>query len=238
MAGYTTFTWSEIRQRLKDRLELKRFWTDDEVSDAFNETCQTWNLLTGYWKRRETITTVAGQYDYVLSADMLYRTRMTFNNLPMSPGNRMDLNNARPTWRSETTTSGGDVPTRPTVWTPISLELFYLWPADAAGGNTLTVDGVADTPSLVEDADTVDVGEELLTTLLGMALHTLVFKKGGPAFQSTMPLFQTFLSEAAELNGQIKTSQVYRRIMGLDRRDLKPLRGATTTVVGQAGGNV
>ena len=226
--SYTAFTWSAVRQRLKERFESKAFWSDDEALVAFNEAMRVFNLCTGYWRTRTTLTTVANQYDYVLPASMVYRTRMTFNGVAMSPSNREDLNNGRYQWRSDTTITGRPVPNRPLLWAPIDLYLFYIWPADAVGGNTLTIDGVSATPVLVEEGDTVDLGEELLTTLLGYALHALTFKKGGPAFAATMPLFQTFLKEAAEQNDQIKTSVVFRRVMGLDDRGFKPLRGAST----------
>jgi len=218
------YTWSTIRQRLQERVESKPFWDATEARDAFNEALLTWNLLTGMWKRRITLPTVANQYEYALSATMLYRMRITYNNLPLTPSGREDLNNGRHTWRSETTASGGDVPTRPVLWAPVSLQLIYIWPADAVGGGTLTVDGVSATPVVVEDGDTVDIGEEDLTTLLGYSLHVLTFKKGGPAFAATMPYFTAFLEGAADLNDLIKTSQFYRRYMGLDRRDQKPFR--------------
>lgn len=219
-----TFTWSELRQRLKDRIELKRFWDDSDLLDAFNEGLLTFNLATGMWRTRITLPTIANQSEYVLPASMVYRMRMTYNDLPLSPGNREDLNNARYQWRSDTTTTGAPVPTRPMLWIPIDLYLFYLWPADATGGGTLTVDGVAATPVVVEDGDTVDLGEEHLTAILGYALHQLTFKKGGPAFQATMPYLQAFLQECVDINEQIKSSQAFRRLMGWDDRGLKPFR--------------
>ena len=223
-----TYTWSTIRERLTEKAEHKPFWDATEARDAFNEALLCWNLLTGTWKTRLTLTTVAGQFDYAIPMIMLYRMRMTFDTQPLSPASREELNNGRHTWRGETTASGGDVPTRPMVWAPISLQLFYLWPADAAGGHTLTLDGVSATPVVVEDGDTVDLSEEQLSTLLGYGLHALTFKKGGPAFAATLPLFAQFLADAADQNDLIKTSQVYRRVMGLDRRDLKPFRGTPT----------
>ena len=233
--AYTARTWSEIRQDLKESYESKIFWDDSEALVAFNEGLYLWNWCTAYWQTRITMLTVANQRDYVLPASLTYRTRMTFNDLPLTPSSREDLNNARYQWRADTTTTGAPVPTRPMVWAPIDLYLFYLWPADAVGGGTLTVDGVAATPVRVEDGDTVDLGDELLSTLLGYALHALSFKKGGPWFQATMPLFQGFLAEAAEVNSQIKTSQAFRRLMGLDMRGLKPLQGVPTRLDQLAG---
>lgn len=224
---YTTFTWSAIRERLKERYEGVPFWTDEEALLAFNEALYFWNLCTGRWKRRETIATIANQFVYTLSASMVYGIRITFNSYPMTSSSRDDLNNARYTWRSETTVSGDGVPTRPTAWAPISLRNFYIWPADAAGGNTLTADGVAATPVLGQDGDLLDLGEEHLNILLGYSLHVLTFSKSGPFFAVTDPLFKAFLAAAAEENGQIKGSMLYRRVMGLDIR-FKQFRGTPT----------
>lgn len=225
---YTRYTWAELRVRLAERYEAVPFWSADEALATFNEALAVWNLCTGRWKRRETLLTVSTQSLYTLSASMVYRMRIEHNLYPLSPSNRADLNWTRPTWRGETTTTGGDVPTRPIIWVPISLRTFYLWPADAVDGNTLTIDGVSATPVLVDDGDTLDLGEEHLAVLLDYALHVLSFGKGGPFFVATQPLLQRVLRAAVEENGQIKTSQRLRRVAGLDDRGLAPLRGAST----------
>jgi hypothetical protein len=225
---YTSLTWSEIRERLKDRVEHKPFWDAEEALGAFNEALRFYNLLTGRWTDQASILTTANQYLYTVPTALLYRTRIAHIGLSLSPTSREDLNLGRYTWRSETTASGGDVPTRPMLWAPVSLRSIYIWPADAVSNNNLLFDGVAATPVLVEDGDTVDLGDELLGILLGYGLHALAFKKGGPYFQATLPYFRAFLKFAGEENGQIKTSKVYRRWMGLDHRDQKPLRGGST----------
>lgn len=225
---YQTQTWAELRERLKDRWEHKPFWDADEALAAFNEGLRFWNLLTGRWQTQATVLTVANQILYTVPTTLLYRVRVAHNGLPLSSGSREDLNLGRRTWRSETTTSGGEVPPRPMIWAPVSLRALYIWPADAVALNTLLIDGVANTPVLVEDADPLDLGDELVNGLLGYALHAAAYKKAGPFFQATMPYFKDFLTLAAEENDQIKTSRRYRRWMGLDRRDLKPLRGSPT----------
>jgi hypothetical protein len=107
----------------------------------------------------------------------------------------------------------------------VSLRSVYLWPADA-GGTVITVEGIAATPVLSDDGDTIDLGTEQLDALLGYALHALSFKKGGAAFAATEDLFKAFLAAAADKNDLITTSTTYRRVMGLDHRDLKPIRSA------------
>ena len=104
----------------------------------------------------------------------------TPSNPPLIPCSMFDLDNGRPTWRLETIASGGDVPTYHTYWAPISLQQIAIWPALNTGGTgELVADGVANTPVLVEDADTVDLGDETQDILVDYALHCIAFKLGG-----------------------------------------------------------
>ena len=82
--AYTTWTWATIRQDLKESYESKIFWDDDEALVAFNEALYVWNWCTAYWQTRVTQLTVANQKLYVLPASLTYRTRMTFNELPIT----------------------------------------------------------------------------------------------------------------------------------------------------------
>lgn len=218
-------TWADVRELLRDRTERKPFWTTDELRDAFNESLSLWNLLVGQWRRSATFPSVANQYEYVLPSTMTYRTRMTFNSLPIESSSREELNMSRPRWRSQTTATGGDVPTRIALFAPISLQLVYLWPADAVGGGTIVVEGISTTPVMTEDGDTVDLTNDHLDLMLDFSVHVLSVKKGMPGIQATMPAYRAFLAAAADQNSVIKTATVYRRAMGLDQRDLKPLRG-------------
>jgi hypothetical protein len=227
---YVATSWATIRARLADRYEGKVWWSGDDARTAFNEGLRLFNLLVARWKRRETLATGANQYLYTTSASMLARQRITIAGRPLSPSSLEDFNNGRPTWRSETTASGGSVPTVILLWAPVSLRTFYVWPADAVGGQTFTIDGVATTPTLTEDSDTLDLGEEQLTLLLDYALHALSFSQGATAFAASQALFRGFLAGCAEENGQIKSTQIYRRVMGLTHRDLKPLRGVPTQI--------
>lgn len=233
--AYSTFTWSELRERLKDRYEAVPFWTDEEALLAFNEALRFFNLLVGRWVTEVAVSAIPSQYDYTLPAGLLlsWPARIDYLTQPLSPTTKEDLNLGRYQWRTETTASGGDVPTRPMLWAPVSLRRFYLWPAVAAGVNdAIRVMGVADTPVLVEDGDAIDLGEETLNILLGYALHAAAFKKGGPFFQGTLGYLREFLIFAAEENSQLKTSKIYRRWLGQDNRAGKPLRGTPTLIDG------
>ncbi len=233
--AYQAIDLATLRLRLQTSYESVPFWTATEADRAINEALWFWNLLTGRWHQTIVLPTTANTVDYALPSTLLYRTRVLFNNRPLSPSSREELNNGRIHWRTETTASGGDVPTRPTLWAPISLGWIYVWPADAVGHNALTVEGVAATPVLTLDTDKVDLAEADLSVLLGYALHAISLKKGGPWFAATLPKFKAFLAAAAEENSLITTSQVYRKVMGLDRRDQKPFKDVPTALANLIG---
>lgn len=228
---YTAITLADLRIGMEERWDSAIFWTPEEARLAINEALRLWNLLVGRWTARLTLSTGAGTVEYALTSSLIYGTRVSISGgLPLTDISIPELDLGRPTWRSETTTSGGAVPTVPTLWAPISLQRIAIWPATAGIlVNGLLIDGVAATPVLVEDADTVDLGQELHDGLLDFALHVAAFKEGGPRWQATLPYFTAFLQAAAEENELLKASKAYRRLAGLDRRrDLWPTRVGPT----------
>ncbi len=233
---YTSLTLADLKVMLKDRYDTVRFVTDEECRLAINETLREWNLWTGRWRRRAFFDTVANQYEYPLGATLTYSGAVKVIGRPLLPSSMADLELGRPSWRTETVLSGGDVPTVPTVWAPLSLSQIVIWPAVSAPVvNALSVDGVSDTPVLVEDGDTVDLGDEAIDILLDFALHVVMFKYGGPQWAATMPYYQAFLKAAAEENGRLKANQKFRRAAGLDRRrDMFPSKGIPTQMDGLA----
>lgn len=234
--AYAAITLAQLLTRLKARWEGVPFWTDDEATIYLNEGLQFWNALTSRWKRRVTVNTTQNTYEVSLPSTMVYRMRLAFNGYPLSPTSMDDLNNGQPHWRSENTISGGSVPTRPTLWAPVSLTLIYLWPMDAIGNNALVIDGVSDTPVLVSAGDFVDLAEADVNLLLGYALHAAALKKGGPWFAATQPYLQAFLRAAGEENSLITTSQMFRQAAGLEKDSLKALKGAPSSVAQLVGG--
>lgn len=227
---YQTTTLAQLKVALTARWDGAIFWTDEEARLAINETLRDWNLLTGTWRRRSILSSGAGTVEYDINATLLYGMRVSLLSIPaLTPTSILELDLGRPSWRLETVASGGDVPTVPTLWAPVSLQRIAIWPATLGGANDLIIEGVSNTPVLVEDGDFIDVGTETEPILLDMALHNAAFKEGGPRWRATLPYVQAFLRAAAELNGVLKANQVYRRMAGLDRRrDLQKLSGVPT----------
>lgn len=222
--SYTAYTLAQLQTLMAQRWESTPFWTAEEARIAINEALSMWNLLTGYWHKTITIQTAANTVDYALPSTLLYRTRIKWNTYPLHPAGAVGMDYAQPRWPVETTTTGGSVPTRPIMWAPISLWLIHIWPADAVAHNVLTVEGVAATPVLSAAGDFLDLGDELLGHLLGMALHIASFKRGNPWFAATKPGYTAFLEAAGEQNDRIRLSTAYRKYLGLDLRKLRPLQ--------------
>lgn len=228
-------TLSQLKVGMAQRWDGTPFWTDEEARRAINEALRLWNLLVGRWHTRLILNVVGGQVAYTISAALTFNARVKIVGVGgLMVTSTFELDHGRPQWRLETTASGGDVPTVPIHWAPEGLKTIDLWPAPAANAtNGLIIDGVAATPVLVEDANFVDLGDELVDPMQDMALHIAAFKEGGPRWAATREFFTTFLKLAAEENQLLKRSRPYRTFAGLDRRrDLTPTRPGQTRIDG------
>lgn len=226
---YTQTTLSQLKVLMGQQWDGSAFWTDEEARLAINEALRLYNLFTGFWKARPMpIPTVAGQVFYAVPGTLTVSLRMTFNLLSMTIGSLDEYDNGRPNWQAETTADGGDVPTRPKAYLPVGLSQFALWPADATGGGSLLLDGVAQTPILVADGDYLDLGQEELTILLGEALHIAAFKERGSRWAATAVKHTAFLAACADKNSRLATSAYFRKALGLDQeKTRRPMRGGS-----------
>ncbi len=227
--AFQSYTLSQMRVMLQQKFEDVPFWTDAEANDALNESLLMWNSLTGFWKGTLDIATTSTNWDYSLPNSLVFGTAVLFDGVTMAQSSLTEMDAGKPGWQSQMTDDGGDVPTTPQIWLPLSIDLIGIWPADAVGGHTLTVDGISQTPRLTSDGDYINIGTDEFNALLGYALHVLALKEGGERFEATMPLFKEFLSAAAEENDQLATSSFFRQFIGTDmNRQEKPTHGTPT----------
>jgi hypothetical protein len=210
--AFTTSTLALLQARLADRYESTMFWTAEEGRLAINEALRVWNLLIGYWKARAQIITQPGQVWYATPAPLLYPIRMDFGNLPLVLTSFFDLDLGRPNWEGETTHTA-DAPGTPFVWVPLGFSQFAIWPADAAGNNSIMIDGVQAAPQLVYPTDVLDLGEEEIGILLGYALHVLTWKVGGERFAATRPFYQAFLKDAMDRNARLASFKAFEGLV-------------------------
>lgn len=212
---YQQTTLLQLRNQLKAKFESVPFFTDEECNLAINEALQWYNLYTGVWRQRVVLTTVARQVYYSVPSALLYNTRMEFNSMPMALTSLSDMDNGRPGWEAETT-NDVDVPTIATRFIPVGINLFAIWPSDYVGQNSLTIDGVAQTPVLVNDADFVDLDDSELNDLLGEALYLLCFKDPG-RLPRAKQWHKEFIDNIMQHNARLNASDAFRHATGVDQ---------------------
>ena len=180
---YSQVTRAQFRQLVRNQLGsgglASSFWRDDELNKIIQESLRFYNLLTAYWKTRAILPTTAATVWYTTPGVITSSMRVTFNGFPLRPTSLYSMDFGRSGWESETTTSGGDIPTRPKYFVIGALNKLAIWPADSPGGNSLALDGIAVTPILTTNASLLDIGQEDMNHLLDLCQHVAAFKEGG-----------------------------------------------------------
>ena len=226
---FQVFTLANLRALVTARLQNSFFWTPLEVQNAINYALRDLQLATAYWQGRWIVTTVAGRVIYNIGSlaqlqvngvtQLLMPLRMEFNGVPLDPTSTDDLDNGYPTpigWQCTTTSTPGQSPA-PQMWAPMGVSYFALYPADAAGNGSLQIDGVMRTPTLALETDFVNLETSLVPALVGEAITTLSFKRGGVALQKAMAGHRTFMQACLQLNSHLRAASMFRQYMGLDR---------------------
>jgi hypothetical protein len=223
--AYQRVTLAELRLSLQDMWENVPFWTQEDADAALNETLRWWNLFTGMWKRTELLQLFQGEHFYDLSSTLIMPANVRFQGYPLALTSVPDLDTGRPNWQAEDTAEPG-CPPRPASWAPHGMQTIVVWPAlGPLEVGSLEIDGVRNTPVLVNDADFVDLGQDELSPLLGEALFLAAFKEGGPRWQQTMAYHKGFIKAALDKNSRLKASAQFRKWAGLDvQRGQRPFR--------------
>lgn len=212
--AYASVTRATLRARLQDHYTGDPFWSATEANDAINEALRQFQLFVGYWRGTATAPTVVGTPFVAVPGTLTYRTRVFVTGRVLYRSSIVGWYRWRKAWRSQTTASGGDVPTTPREWAPVGLGAVAIWPRDG-GGTVLTFDSVKLTPILTADGQFVDIGDEELMLILDEALWVLTFKR--PALLEQMkPRHLTFLKGCLERNDQIRKSAYFKAALGLD----------------------
>ena len=218
---YQQISLAQLQQALLQRVEGVPYWTPAEATRAINEAMRIYSACSGYWRTLISVPTIPNQHYVPLPGTLVQGTRVTWNGLPLEPVTLNDLSWSIRNWRGTTTATPG-APPRPIYWAKASLTLLMIYPADAyasvGGTNALQIDGIRNTPILVNQTDFIDLGQEQFDTLLGYAQHVLSFKLGGQALVSTYPAWAALLAAAAEQNRQFAKSAWYRKFAGLSSR--------------------
>lgn len=226
--AYASITRAQLRAKLQERYASIPYWTDTEANDAINEAMRYFNMYTGYWRGSVNVVTTANTVFYSISNTMTRATRVYRSGKALGRKSIVELYRQRRNWRTQTTATGGGVPTTVQEWAPIGLTDFAIWPAHAAGGLTLTLDAVKITPILTADGQFIDLGDEEQDALLDECMWILTFKRLSLREQMK-PRHEHFLKACLERNDQLRQSSHFRHILGLDQEQrLVPARQTKT----------
>jgi hypothetical protein len=228
MAGYVTYTLTQIETQLAERYDGRIFWSSDQARRAINEAMRVWNVLVGQWRTLYTFASLPNDPYVPLTGGVFKALRVKYNGTALNLSSLNALDARFPNWRS---TSG-----TPFLWAPVSLTTVVIYPMDAVGGTTITVDAYSPAPILVAAGDFINIGAEELSTLLGYALHVLSQSLGVAALTSTRPQYVQFMKAAAVRNEYFANSSFYRKLIGLDRmRFGDPARTLDAATIATAG---
>lgn len=226
---YTQVTLAEIETRLAERWAATPFWTSADALQAINSALRTWNLLTAQWKTRILYDITYARVQYISQLSGFYPLRIvdSYNNRPISPTTLFDLDYQTVNWEG-TFYSTTPVAESIKYWAPFGIDGFILHKQpNAFPGNSrqLIIDLIQDTPVLVNSTDYIDIGQEELHAIIGMALHLAAFKEGGERWASTMSLYNEFIKAAIDKNARLLSSTFFRKFQGLDTdRTNRPAR--------------
>ena len=220
MSGYQQFTLPQLLVLFYEQVgENTNFFRTDEATRILQEAFRVFNCFTGFWRDRIDMGfTVAGQHWYSTPAGLTYIYRVEVDEQVLQTTTVYDLDYGRPTWESETAT-GTD---KPQAWAPAGTNLFAVWPASLAGGESLIVEGVTPAPVLTS-VGFVNLGSDELEMILDEATHIAQFKEGGQEFEASQLAHQEFLRQAGERNAMLMQSAKFRAWMGMGSRKSRPM---------------
>jgi len=211
---------------LLSRLQNSPYWSAVELRENINEAIRIYQLGALRWKQRFIVQTIAGQCFYdtttlpgTLDANdnplILMPIRIAFNSEPLFFSTLDDMDSAGiGNWQIQTTAMVG-APDVPQLWGNVGLNLFFIYPADSAGGGSLQIDAATQAPIFATDGSgdgaflNLDSGE--VSTLLDYAQHISQIKRGGGKVQATMPKLKAFMRAVALQNSFFAASALFKK---------------------------
>ena len=186
--AYQQITLAQLQAYFYEQVgENQAFWRPTEVTRILQEALRVFNVLTGFWRGRVSAgLTVANQHYYATPAGLSYIHRVEVNQKPLSSSSLWDLDYGQSGWENETGA--------PVAFAPAGVNLFAIWPASVAGGESIVVDGVVPAP-LLTSVGFINLGNDEIETILDYALHIAQFKEGGQEFEASQDSLKEFLKD-------------------------------------------
>jgi hypothetical protein len=201
---------SEALDRLEGRLQAPfgSYWARAEARFALTEALRVWQALTGQVTGSVRVPVGAGDVWITSPHQLVSVSRIKrVDGTPLVQYSTSELDAEFPTWEAAT----GAVVLR---WAPEGARLVAINPAPT-GPVTLVMEGILDV-GLLEEGDTLAVGDEELTILLEYARSPYLAFKEAPGELNTESLSR-MATAAGRRNAVLRNSSFYARYAGMDR---------------------
>jgi len=167
-------------------------YQEQEVTDAINEATACTNLACVWYQKTypvSTYSTIANRHIYDVPEQIVFPQRVIFEGQVLEKSPLEAMANNWPTFLKDTTASLGKQVSR---WTPIGVRKFAIHPADSVGGGDLSVTGIAEFDTLVDDTDLIYLPKEGVTAVCDYAAHVVQCKLQGTPFYQSLSLFRNY----------------------------------------------
>ena len=197
-----TVTLGDLQQRIWSRLDQNTLlYPSAIVTQKINESIRCVNLLTGLIQTTVTQLSQKNRFWYsIVGTGLIYPTRVQFANTYLEPTSFLQLGRSRPNWPTETS---ANQLTQPVSWFPYGFRTVGIYPADANGGEVISITGCAEPPVLVNPTDTINLPNSVFAAFDELAVTSLVLKESPKTFAQASTNYQEFLR-------QIKAITIFR----------------------------
>lgn len=174
-----------MQRRVYDRLEGNTvFYTLPEVTTAINMSFRTVNAFSGFYQKTVPVPlTIPNRFFYDLPDPVLIPLNVNYQGRALQKEHIKRLGSSRRNILRDANRSG------PKYWLPIGLKKIMISPADSIGGKFFEVQGICQTPELVNLTDTVVIADEWTEIIEEDAFRFLTLKESGAVFTSAARLF-------------------------------------------------
>lgn len=227
MANYQRVTLSNIKDRLMSRTDgVGVFWPIEDLVFATNEALNMWQSFTGDWTASRDVV-VPSSNPITVPKDITSVTRVLYNGTPLTLMSMTEMDRGMPGWIDDTGT--------PSYWVPHGINQIFLSPFPSSG--RVTIDGISKGPTLGQNTDFINIGDEELTRVLEYAEHYLAFKEGMPELKNKSEGYVNWVQAMVARNKQLADTSVYGYAMGLVRDMQQDATSAGDSGVGARGTN-
>lgn len=186
-------TLANLQGRVYSRIDNNTLlYPSDQVTTLINEAVRTINLITGFQQVSLIIPyqTQSNRIWYDIPNQIIFPLRVKIGDTYLQPSSMLSIGRSNPQWITETT----DNTVSPVAsWVRFGFRKLAIHPADAVGGQDITVTGVAEPPLLIEPTDTIQFSNDILSAFDLYATFSLTMKESPKEFAANSTAYQDFL---------------------------------------------